>query len=290
MHSHRARCCVEARRGASPRARTHTRTSEMALETRRRAVTTLALAWAALAVLAPPRPADATLVAAVEAVTRGLGARINEFKGGEALVVTPADIEGLLNTPCGEWGRTRAVASAGDNGLPRAFFGHAPPLNLPRKRGRKQPAGRFRPRTLDLPCGAGESLKCSGRTRAACRGVGRALPRRQTSGAPARQTSGAPARLAAALPARAFFSNLPLGFHFPTHTQPKTPGPILYKSTEAAMFAVAAEQGRSSRLPLGEFILIARGGERQPAPPLLPLCHSLMPLSHPPAHTQTASP
>lgn len=88
----------------------------------RRAAAALALAAAAplllLLLLVPLRPADATLVSAVEAVTRGLGARIKEFKGGEALVVTPADIEGLLNSPCGEWrgvgwegGRKRVCAA-----------------------------------------------------------------------------------------------------------------------------------------------------------------------------------
>lgn len=44
----------------------------------------------------------ATLLSAVEAVTRGLGAKLQEFKGGEGLVVSPADIEGLLNSPCGK--------------------------------------------------------------------------------------------------------------------------------------------------------------------------------------------
>lgn len=47
-------------------------------------------------------PSTASLVSAVEAVTRGIGAKLQEFKGGEGLVVSPADIEGLLNTPCGE--------------------------------------------------------------------------------------------------------------------------------------------------------------------------------------------
>jgi len=75
----------------------------MCSRTRATAVAAACVAALLLLVLAPA-PAAATLVSAVEAVTRGIGAKLQEFKGGEGLVVSPADIEGLLNTPCGELG------------------------------------------------------------------------------------------------------------------------------------------------------------------------------------------
>ena len=70
---------------------------------RSRRTRTTALLAACVAVALMPF-SSATLVSAVEAVTRGIGAKLQEFKGGEGLVVSPADIEGLLNTPCGELG------------------------------------------------------------------------------------------------------------------------------------------------------------------------------------------
>jgi len=89
----------------------------------RTAAAAVALAVACLAAVLPG--SSATLVSAVEAVTRGIGAKLQEFKGGEGLVVSPADIEGLLNTPCGEffwWGGWWAVAAAEKSGAAVFFF------------------------------------------------------------------------------------------------------------------------------------------------------------------------
>jgi hypothetical protein len=77
----------------------------------RTAAAAVALVVTCLAAVLPG--SSATLVSAVEAVTRGIGAKLQEFKGGEGLVVSPADIEGLLNTPCGEFFVGRVVGCGG---------------------------------------------------------------------------------------------------------------------------------------------------------------------------------
>ena len=101
------------------------------MRSRRRTREAAASALALACLLHATYPAAATLLSAVEAVTRGIGAKLQEFKGGEGLVVSPADIEGLLNSPCGESGWR---AGPGDGRLGSRKKGRTPP------RRRRRPA------------------------------------------------------------------------------------------------------------------------------------------------------